>query len=279
MTTTRKQIVCLIVFFALLGTTFVLREFLPGSPAAVVFNPKVAMESYGFYMEEVSKKCGIDFKHESPAQLDRKLAHIMPIIASMGASVSVVDFDRDGWPDLYVVTSIENGKNRLFRNNRDGTFEDVAEKMGIADLNKLPDGVCMGAVWGDYDNDGYEDLLVYRWGKPELYHNDQGKGFTRVTEKAGLPAWVNANSAVWLDFDGDGLLDIFIAGYWRDDIDLWKLNDTKIMPESFQFALKANQKITHVARLRNCESTLKRFLEVASVLQEGNRLGPILVQH
>src|SRR5262249_264335 len=104
------------------------------------------------------------------------------------------------------------------------------------------DGVCQGAVWGDYDNDGYEDLLVYRWGKPELYHNDQGKGFTRVTAKAGLPPWVNANSACWLDFDGDGRLDLFIAGYWADDIALGKLNDTQIMPESFQYANNGGKK-------------------------------------
>ena len=64
----------------------------------------------------------------------------------------------------------------------------------------------MGAVWGDYDNDGFEDLLLYKWGKPELFHNDGGKGFTRVTEKAGLPAWVNANSAIWVDYDCDGHL-------------------------------------------------------------------------
>jgi len=249
MTTVLKQIVCLIVFFALLGTTVALsdmpqrfRTWLAGGTPEEKLDAKTKLERYLFYMTEVSKQCGIDFKHESPAQLDAKLKHIMPIIASMGASVSVVDFDRDGWPDLYVVTSIENGKNRLYRNKGDGTFEDVAEKMGIADLNKLPAGVCMGAVWGDYDNDGYDDLLVYRWGKPELYHNDQGKGFTRVTEKAGLPKWVNANSAVWLDYDGDGLLDLFIAGYWADDIDLWNLKTTKIMPESFQFANNGGSK-------------------------------------
>src|SRR5260370_394849 len=117
----------------------------------------------------------------------------MPIIASMGASVTVVDFDRDGWPDLYVINSGEGTRNALYRNKGDGTFEDVAEKMGLADLNRPGDGVCMGAVWGDYDNDGYEDLLVYRSGKPELFHNDKGKGFTRVTDKVRLPNEVHAN--------------------------------------------------------------------------------------
>ena len=59
--------------------------------------------------------------------------------------------------------------------------------MGVADLNQPGTGACMGAVWGDYDNDGYEDLLVYKWGRSELFHNDAGKKFTRVTEMAGLP--------------------------------------------------------------------------------------------
>jgi hypothetical protein len=243
MTPRVKQVIFLILFFSLVGATFVLREYLPGTAAKEPFDRDAAMTRYGFCLEEVAKSCGIDFKHQSPT-LDARLKHIMPIIASMGASVSVVDFDRDGWPDLYVVNSGEGSKNRLYRNKGDGSgqFEDVAEQMGIADLNRAGDGVCMGAVWGDYDNDGYEDLLVYRWGKPELFHNDKGKGFTRVTANAGLPAWVNANSAIWLDYDGDGLLDLFIAGYWADDIDLWKLKDTKIMPESFQFADNGGRK-------------------------------------
>src|SRR5205085_6125058 len=129
------------------------RKYMSGSaPAdAARLDREAALARYGFHLEEVAKQCGIDFTHRAPT-LDPKLNHIMPIIASMGASVSVVDFDRDGWPDLYVTDSIENGKNRLYRNKHDGTFEDVAEKLGIADLNKLEGGVCMGAVWGDYDN-------------------------------------------------------------------------------------------------------------------------------
>src|SRR5262249_32596036 len=126
-------------------------------------------KGFGFSLTEAAKKHGIDFKHESPRHLDKKLEHILPIIASMGASVTVVDFNRDGWQDLYVVNSREGSKNALYRNNGDGTFTDVAEQMGVADLNKPETGVCQGAVWGDFDNDGYEDLLVYKWGRPELF--------------------------------------------------------------------------------------------------------------
>ena len=92
----------------------------------------------------------------------------------MGAAVSVVDFDRDGWQDFYVTNSGEGSLNRLYRNNSDGTFTDVAADVGVADVNRAGTGVSMGAVWGDYDNDGYEDLFLYKYGRPELFHNDAG---------------------------------------------------------------------------------------------------------
>src|SRR6185436_19957866 len=107
---------------------------------------------------------------------------------------------------------------------------------GVADVNRRGTGVSMGAVWGDYDNDGFEDLLVYKYGRPELFHNEKVARFAAVGERAGLPAWVNANSATWLDYDRDGFLDLFIAGYWPDNVNLWKLEPTKIMPESFEYA-------------------------------------------
>ena len=160
----------------------------------------------------------------------------------MGAAVSIVDFDRDGWPDIYVTNSAEGSKNGLYRNNHDGTFTDVAEQMGVADVNQPGTGVSMGAVWGDYDNDGYEDLFLYKWGKPELFHNDHGHGFTRVTDQAGLPAWVNANTAIWFDYDGDGKLDFFIGGYYSEKMDLWHLKNTRIMPESFEYAKNGGRK-------------------------------------
>lgn len=200
-----------------------------------------ALSRYGFFLEETAHHAGIDFVHEAPV-LDPKLAPIMPEMAALGASVSIVDYDRDGWPDIYVLNSREGGKNALYHNLRDGTFKDVAPELGIADINRIGSGVSMSAVWGDYDNDGYEDLLLIKWGRPELYHNDAGRGFTRVTEQAGLPPWINANAAIWLDFDGDGLLDLFIGGYYSEDVDLWHLTTTKIMPESFEYAKNGGRK-------------------------------------
>jgi hypothetical protein len=200
-----------------------------------------ALARYGFSLQEVSHAAGINFIHQAPA-LDPKLEPIMPEVASMGASVSIVDFDRDGWPDIYVVNSAIGSKNCLYRNMRDGTFKDVAGDLGIADVNQSGTGVSTGAVWGDYDNDGYEDLFLIKWGRPELYHNDQGHGFTRVTEQAGLPRWINANTAIWFDYDGDGLLDLFVGGYYSEDIDLWHLTTTRIMPDSFEYAKNGGRK-------------------------------------
>ncbi len=100
----------------------------------------------------------------------------------------------------------------------------------------------MGSVWGDFDNDGWEDVLVYKYGRPELFRNVDGRSFVPVGERAGLPSWVNANSATWLDYDRDGHLDLFIAGYWPDDVNLWKLETTKIMPESFEYATNGGRK-------------------------------------
>jgi len=196
---------------------------------------------FGFSMREVAREVGVSFVHQGPT-FDQRLNHIMPQVASMGAAVAVADFNKDGWPDFYVSNSGEGSLNRLYRNRGDGTFEDVAAAAGVADVNRAGTGVSMGAVWGDYDNDGYEDLFLYKYGRPELFHNDQGRGFTPVGERAGLPKWVNANSAIWLDYDRDGRLDLFIAGYWPDEVDLWHLKTTRIMPESFEYANNGGRK-------------------------------------
>jgi enediyne biosynthesis protein E4 len=235
------RLVLAILFIALLASPLVLKQIAGARADQSKFDIRAALSRHGLYFQDVSKSAGIHFIHQAPT-LDHKLDHVMPEVASMGAAVSIVDFDRDGWPDIYVTNSAEGSKNALYHNLGDGTFKDVAEELGIANVNQPGTGVSMGAVWGDYDNDGYEDLLLYKWGRPELFHNDHGKGFTRVTAQAGLPRWVNANTAIWFDYDGDGLLDLFIGGYYSENIDLWHLEDTRVMPESFEYAKNGGRK-------------------------------------
>ncbi len=184
---------------------------------------------------EVAQQSGIDFVHQGPT-LDPKVAHIAPHIAALGACVSVVDVNNDNWPDLYFTTSRFGAANALYLNQRDGTFRDVAAEAGVASLNRPGEGVSMGAVWGDYDNDGLEDLLVYKWGYLQLFHNLGNLKFADVTAQSGLRRWINSNGAVWLDFDRDGLLDLYVTGYFRSDIDFWHLRTTRIMQESWEFA-------------------------------------------
>ena len=231
-----KKIILYLLFIGVLALP-ILIQYQPGSSAlAENANPnRFSLNQFGFFLTDVTREAGIDFIHQSP-QLDPKLNHILPQIASMGASVSVVDFDRDGWNDFYLTSSRYGSENALYHNQQDGTFRNMAAELGVADVNIPGTGVSMGSVWGDYDNDGYEDLFLYKWGHSELFKNNEGKRFDKVTGKAGFPAWANSNTALWFDYNADGLLDLFIGGYYPHDIDLWNLTTTRIMPESFEYA-------------------------------------------
>ncbi len=192
-----------------------------GSASANVAHP-------GFALHDATAAAGIHFVHHR-ATLDPKLANIEPHVAAVGASVAVGDFDGDGWPDFYVTSSRVDTPNALYHNRGDGTFEDVAAQAGVANLNRAGDGASMGAVWGDYDNDGREDLLVYRYGNLTLLHNVDGTRFEDVTDASGLHRWINSNGAIWFDYDRDGLLDLYVTAYFRDDVDLWHVTTTRIM--------------------------------------------------
>jgi len=235
------KIILALVFVALLATPLVLRRLGAWREVNSKVDATEALSRYGFHLQEVAQASGISFVHQAPT-LDHRLDHIMPQVAAMGAGASVVDFDRDGWQDIYLTNSGEGSKNCLYRNLGNGSFQDVAADLGLADVNQVGTGVSMGAVWGDYDNDGFEDLFLYKWGRPELFHNDGGRHFTRVTDQTGLPAWVNANTAIWFDYDGDGLLDLFLGGYYAETVDLWHLQTTRMMPESFEYAKNSGRK-------------------------------------
>lgn len=230
------KIIVALLFVGLLALPICLERLSGNSDKNPGFEDKgQGNKRFGFSLEEVSKQSGIKFVHQSPL-LDPEFSHILPQVASMGASVSVCDVNNDGWNDLYVTNSRYGSKNALYLNLKDGRFKEVAERYSVADLNQAGTGVSMGSVWADYDNDGFEDLFVYKWGKPEIFRNIDGKGFRNVTEHSGLPPWLNANSAIWLDYNSDGLVDLFVGGYYPEEIDLWHLEKTTILTESFEYA-------------------------------------------
>src|SRR5436305_4474742 len=192
----------------------------------------------GFSLRNVAREVGIDFVHHAPT-LDPRIDNIAPLVASLGAAVSVSDVNNDGWPDLYFTNSKFGFPNALYLNHGDGTFSDVAARAGVADLNRPGEGVSMGAVWGDYDNDGLEDLLVYKWGYLQLFRNLGGLHFEDVTASAGLRQWMNANGDVCVDYDRDGLLARYLEGSYRSDIGFWNFRTPRIMRNIFVCATNA----------------------------------------
>jgi enediyne biosynthesis protein E4 len=165
----------------------------------------------GALFEEVSAaSSGIHWVHTAGKSRMKYLPE------SSGAGCAFLDYDNDGWMDIYLVNSGKCDfysppmplRNALYRNNRDGTFTDVTEKAGVAG-----GGYGMGVAVGDYNGDGLPDLYVTQYGRNILYRNNGNGTFTDVTEKAGvgLSGW--STSAVWFDYDNDGRLDLFVCQF------------------------------------------------------------------
>lgn len=153
---------------------------------------------------------GINWTHVSGRS---PMAHLPETV---GAGCAFLDYDNDGWMDIYLVNSgpcdfYEPSpllRNALYHNNRDGTFTDVTQKAGVPG-----NAYGMGVAVGDYDGDGFPDLYVTQYPHSILYHNNGDGTFTDVTAKAGVaaPGW--ATSAVWFDYDNDGKLDLFVCRF------------------------------------------------------------------
>jgi hypothetical protein len=144
------------------------------------------------------------------------------ILETDGSGVGLIDYDNDGWLDIYLVNGSTydalSGKRSpphaaLFHNNHDGTFTDVAAKAGVTN-----DRWGFGVAIGDFDNDGWPDIFVANFGKNRLYHNNHNGTFTDVAEKAGVTLGNWSDGATWGDYDGDGRLDLFVSGYLHYDV-------------------------------------------------------------
>ncbi len=203
--------------------------------------PERIGSSLGFRLHESAREHGIDFAHRNVA-LDPKLDNIAVQIAGLGAAVAVVDADGDGWADIYATNSAFGAPNALYVNQHDGRFVERAAEAGLADVNKPGEGASMGSIWADYDNDGLPDCFLYKYGFAQLFHNDGQLRFRDVTQAAGLRRWMNTNGACWIDYDRDGLVDLYVTGYFREETDLWHLQTTHIMQDSFEFATNGSHR-------------------------------------
>jgi enediyne biosynthesis protein E4 len=180
----------------------------------------------GFRLVDVTSAAGIHFRHNSGAYGGKLLPE------TLGSGCAFLDYDGDGWPDILLINGMDwpghkRAKTplRLYRNGRDGTFSDVTQRAGL-DLEMYG----MGVAVGDYNNDGFPDLLVTCVGQNRLFQNT-GKGtFVDVTHSSGLGGRLGfSTSALWFDYDRDGFLDLFVCNYvkWSAEHDVFCSLDGK----------------------------------------------------
>jgi hypothetical protein len=195
------------------------RTFLLGGPALAAAAATLGPIAF----EEIADRAGLRFTADSCPTPNKNLPE------TMLAGVALLDYDNDGYLDIYFVNGAaipslrkESPKywNRLFHNNHDGTFTDVTEKAGVQG-----EGYGMGVAIGDYDNDGWPDIFLANVTKNQLFHNNHDGTFTDVTDKAGVAGGVLDGrkmwsvAAGWFDYDNDGRLDLFVSNYCK-----WEVN-------------------------------------------------------
>jgi hypothetical protein len=171
------------------------------------------------FFQEIGEGIGLDFVHSIGAD------NMKNIVETVGGGAAFLDYDQDGYIDIFMSngTWIEGfskskkpeklPENRLYRNQQDGTFEDVTKKAGVGGLE-----YSMGITVGDFNNDGYPDIYISNYGTNTLYKNNGNGTFTDVTKRAMVGGNKECSiGAVWLDFDNDGLLDLYVGNYLNFD--------------------------------------------------------------
>jgi enediyne biosynthesis protein E4 len=210
-----------LAILALIGGTFVLwRSTRSSSPEAGPVTPGTSAARGPVWFEDVTAASGVDFVHYDSA------TPMHYIHETIGSGVAWIDYDNDGWPDLFFVqagpllNAASSGSpptHKMYHNNRDGTFTDVTKELGLDQS-----GFGLGVAVGDFDNDGFDDLVITYLGRIALFHNEadaNGKRrFVDVTAKSGLVDTHFATSCAWGDIDGDGLLDLYVCNYVEADL-------------------------------------------------------------
>jgi hypothetical protein len=194
-----------------------------GAYAPVLDQEKRPITAGGFVdsgpvvFEDVAEKAGLTRWRHVMGTEQKKF-----ILETVGSGVALLDYDNDGWLDIYLVNGSTydamSGKTEpphaaLFHNNHDGTFTDVAKQAGVTN-----DRWGFGVAVGDYDNDGWPDIYVSNFGENRLYHNNHDGTFTDVAEKAGVTLGNWSTGPTFGDYDGDGRLDLFVPGYVHYDL-------------------------------------------------------------
>lgn len=185
------------------------------------FSPPAPQSSgLGFQLADVTARAGIRFLHNSGAYGGKLLPE------TLGSGCAFLDYDSDGWQDILLVNGMDwpgHHKKRttmqLYRNNRDGTFTDVTRRAGLG-----VEMYGMGVAVGDYNNDGFPDVLITCVGQNRLFRNTGKGSFVDVTRESGLGGRAGfSTSALWFDYDRDGLLDLFVCNYvrWSPDHDVF----------------------------------------------------------
>ncbi|HEX8248502.1 MAG TPA: CRTAC1 family protein [Pyrinomonadaceae bacterium] len=227
---------------------------------------------------DITARAGVDFKH------DASPTSVKYLLETMGAGIGLIDYDNDGWLDVFFTNGAQlsdpmpkgklpdktNAKfwNRLYRQKADGAFEDVTERAGVKGV-----GYGFGVAVGDYDKDGFSDLFVTHYGGAVLYRNNGDGTFTDATKKAGVQVDGWAASAGFFDYDKDGRLDLFVTRYvvWDFETGALFCGDAR----SRSFCHPDNFKPTNSLLFRQkTDGTFENVSEKAGIAQsKGKSLG------
>jgi hypothetical protein len=229
-------------------------------------------------LRDVSKEAGISFDHCLGAK------RISNIVEATGSGCGWIDYDRDGWLDLYVVNGAylegvsdprspfkgRHMKSHLYHNNRDGTFTDVTEKAGVGNDDRYG----MGVLVGDYDNDGFPDLYVTNYGRNTLYHNNGDGTFTDVTDRAGVGCSRWSTGAAFIDYDKDGRLDLYVGVYLEYDAKYRLFYEADVYPGPLAYPAQPS-----VLYHNNGDGTFTDVTAKAGVGLKGRAMGVLTVDY